>query len=285
MREMAGMCGAPGRGFALDHLTVVDATPPALVELAANHGYTGVCAFLHGMDVLPHMPAFDLVADTAMRRDLRRALSRTGTRLELAYPFTLSRATDMAAMQQTLDCAADLGANCVNLLSYDRDPGQRIDRFGTFCDLAGTRGLKVALEFFPRSAVPSLADGLMLVGAIDRPGQVGVNVDLLHLVRSDGRIGDLASAPAGHILYAQLCDGPAACPDIDRDHEASAQRRLIGEGVFDVAAFVGTLPPDCPVSLEIPRDAAIAAGQSPAARALAAIDSARAALPCDHSRG
>lgn len=243
--------------LALDHITAVDAGPMELVTAAAEAGCAGICLFMEPMAVLPHMPAFDLYGDAGQRRALRAHLQASGVALDLVYPFTLAGRTDVANLEPALACAAELGAGLVNALIYDRDAGRRLDKLGAFGDLAEKHGLGVALEFYPVSQTRSLAEALELVTALGRAGRVGVNVDLLHLMRSGGSIAELAAAPAEMILYAQIADGPEKCVTETLDEEASTARMLAGEGVFDVAGFVKALPDACPISVEIPRNAVI----------------------------
>ncbi|WP_353227289.1 TIM barrel protein [Novosphingobium sp.] len=264
------------RRLSLDHLTVVDAGPVHLVELARASGCDGVCLFLAPMDVLPLMPRFDLYGDRRQRTALQQALAAHGVALDLVYPFTLTGRTDLASFATAMDCAAELGAGALNLLVYERDPARRVDRVGGFADMARGFGLNVAVEFYPPSQIGSLGAALDLVAQVGRPGTVGINVDLLHLMRSGGTIAELATAPAGTILYAQIADGPALAP-VDAAHEASSQRLLAGKGAFDIAGFVQALPPGCPVSVEIPRDHLVAA-MSPIDRATQAVASVRAMI-------
>jgi len=262
--------------LALDHITAVDTTPLQLAQAAHDAGCAAVCLFMEAMEVLPAMPRFALYGDVAAQRDLRRQMDDLGVALDVAYPFTLAGRTDIAGFAPAMECAARLGAGLLNVLAYDRDPARRVDTFGRFCDMAATFGHKVGLEFYPPSQIPSLAAALDLVAVIDRPGQVGVNADLLHLMRSGGTIAELAAAPAGTILYGQLADGPAQAP-ADPDREASSARMLAGEGVFDLAGFVRALPAGCRVSVEIPRDAAIDS-ETVAERVGRAVDGVRKAL-------
>lgn len=266
----------PMKRLALDHITVVEADPAALARIARATGCDGICLFLHAMEVLPQMPAFDLRSDPAARRDVARVMEDLGVGLDVAYPFTLSGRTDIADFAGAMDCAAELGAGMLNVLLYDRDPARRADVFGQFCEMARAFGHKVAVEFYPPSRVPSLAAALELVRAVGKPGDVGINVDLLHLMRSGGTIRELAAVPADFVLYGQVADGPAQAP-ADPEREASSARLLCGEGDFDVAAFVKALPVDCPVSIEIPRDAAIGTETS-MVRASRAVESLRTAL-------
>lgn len=262
--------------LALDHITAIDTTPVQLAQTARAAGCDGMCLFMEPMDVLPLMPKFDIYGDLAARAEVRAAMDDLGVVLDLAYPFTLAGRTDVSAFATAMDCAAELGAGLLNALLYDRDPARRLDTFGRFCDMAQGFGLKVAVEFYPPSQIPSLAAALDLVGHVGRPGMVGINVDLLHLMRSGGSIAELAAAPAGYVLYGQVADGAAEAPD-NAEVEASSERQLCGEGAFDVAGFVRALPQGFPVSVEIPRNHAVGC-ETTAMRARRAVDSARAAI-------
>lgn len=260
------------RALVLDHLTVVDADPVDLVRLARGQGCSGVGLFLASMPVLPLMPVFDCLADTALQRLLRAALMDEGVALDLVYPFTLTGRSVAPDFVPALDCAAELGARRVNALVYDRDPARRADQFLAFCDLAHARGLGVVVEFYPPSRIADLPAALDLVLGVGRPGEVGVNVDLLHLMRSGGSPADLAQAAAGLVLFAQVADGPIVAPE-DPAVEASSRRLLPGEGAFDCAGFVRALPADCPLAIEAPRDADVPniPAATRAARAVAAL--------------
>ena len=262
--------------LALDHITAIDTTPVQLAQTARAAGCDGMCLFMEPMDVLPLMPKFDIYGDLAARAEVRAAMDDLGVVLDLAYPFTLAGRTDVSAFATAMDCAAELGAGLLNALLYDRDPARRLDTFGRFCDMAQGFGLKVAVEFYPPSQIPSLAAALDLVGHVGRPGMVGINVDLLHLMRSGGSIAELAAAPTGYVLYGQVADGAAEAPD-NAEVEASSERQLCGEGTFDVAGFVRAWPQSCPVSVEIPRNHAVGC-ETTAMRARGAVDSARAAI-------
>lgn len=269
-----------GAGYVLDHLTVVDATPTELVEVAETTGFSAVCLFMESMAALPQMPQFSLYDSALSQRELRKQLNGSGVGLSVVYPFTLSRRSELDHFKRGLECAAFLGARFANALVYDREPERRLEQFSSFCALADEFGLGVVLEFFPGSAVRSLAEGLELATSVHRPDDVGLNVDLLHLMRSGGSVQELCAAPSDYILFGQLCDGLLECDLAARDHEASMQRLLPGRGEFDVKGFCDALPTHCPVSLEIPQESSIRAGASPHSRARAALDAALGALEC-----
>jgi sugar phosphate isomerase/epimerase len=263
-------------GLALDHLTVTDTTPSQLVEAAAAAGARAVSLFMEPMAVLPRMPPFDLYGGPELR-ETRARLDGLGIAVDLVYPFTLAGRTEVANFRRALEAGAALGAMAANALLYDRDPARRFDRFAEFCALAAEYGLGVAAEFFPASQLKTLAEALDLTGRVGLPG-VGVNLDLLHLVRSGGSFAEVAAAPPERLVYAQLCDAPADCEPERRDFEASCQRLYPGEGAFDVAGFAAALPPSTRVSVETPRDDLIAAGVSYTERARRALSTARAVI-------
>jgi len=260
--------------LALDHLTVTDTTPIDLVRAAAASHCEGFCLFMQSLEVLPRMPVFNLIDSPTEQRDLKAVMQAASVRLDVAYPFTLAGRTDIKSFQAGLECAAFLEAEFVNTLVYDRNDARREDNFLIFIEMARQNGLKVVVEFFPGSQIMSLADALALVSLADRPHEVGVNVDLLHLMRSGGTLDDLKAAPEAFILYAQICDAPFE-PHLSREVEASAQRCLIGEGDFDVAGFMAALPSHCKMSVEIPQEDAILGGQSATQRAQQAVKSVK----------
>ena len=262
--------------LALDHITAIDTTPVQLTEAARAAGCDGMCLFMEPMDVLPLMPKFEIYDDLAARRDLKARMHDLGVVLDLAYPFTLAGRTEVAGFAKALECAADLGAGLVNVLIYDRDPARRQENFAAFCDLARGQDLRVALEFYPVSQVRSLAEALALVVSVGRPGEVGINADLLHLMRSGGTLEELAAAPSRTILYGQYADGPANRFEAELDFEASSDRLIPGQGSFDIAGFARALPPGCPVSIEVPRNAAVLAGVPVSERVNCAVSSLRA---------
>ncbi|TWB66082.1 sugar phosphate isomerase/epimerase [Nitrospirillum amazonense] len=280
MVRSVGPVGAGRRGaymhLLLDHLTVIDVPPWDLPDLAAATGCDGVCLFLHAMSVLPRMADYDLVTDAAARRRVRSRFQERGVRMDLAYPFTLHGRSVATDFRPALDAAADLGIRAVNVLLYDRDAGRRHDQFAAFCEEAAGRGLAVGVEFYPPSLVPDLPAAIAEVARIGRPGRVGITLDLLHLVRSGGDVAQVAALPAGSVLLAQLCDGPARVAPGAREAEAARERGLPGQGDFDVAGFLRALPPDVPVSVEVPQEEAILQGEAPLARALRAVSAARA---------
>lgn len=271
--------------LALDHLSVADTSPPQLIEVAAGGGAQAVCLFLESMAILPSMPEFSLVRDRGARRETLARMEALGVGVDLVYPFTLATRTDVEAFRPALEVAAELGARAANVLVYHRDAGPRAECFARFSALALEYGLQVAVEAYPLSRVRTLDDALALAAVAAAPGKVGLNVDLLHLVRSGADLAALRAAPPEAILYGQYSDAPASCDPADREHEATFQRFYPGEGGLDVEGFAMSLPPAVPTSVEVPREDLRLAGVSAAERARLALQSTRLALGAAAGRG
>ncbi|QKS01440.1 sugar phosphate isomerase/epimerase [Sphingomonas sp. CL5.1] len=271
------MRGGAVRPLSLDHITVVDATPSQLAGLAAETGCAGMCLFLHPMAVLPGMPDFALIGDTPERRATRDAMRAGGVALDLAYPFTLAGRTDVVVFEPVLETAAWLGGRLANVLCYDREPARRIGKLAALAELAGGYGIGLAVEFYPPSQVRSLHEALALIEATGRD-DIGVTLDLLHLHRAGEMPGALPLLADPRIRIAQVSDGPLAIAPDRIEWEAGSERLLPGEGAFDIDGFVAALAPECPVSVEVPRQSALDAGRSMLDRARRAVEATRAAL-------
>lgn len=261
--------------LSLDHITVTDTTPARLAEIAAETGCAGICPFLHSMAVLPAMPTYDLVRDPAARRETRAALAANGVGVDLVYPFTMAGRTIVADFAPVLEAGAELGAPLANVLCYDRDPGRRTEKLAQLAEIAASFGMGLSIEFYPPSQVRTLAEALV---EIERTGRadIGVTLDLLHVVRGNEVQASMALLDDPRIRIAQLSDGPADMPAERIEWEAGIQRLLPGEGSFDLTGFVRALNTHVPVSVEVPQQAAIDSGVSALDRARRAVDAARA---------
>lgn len=257
--------------LSLDHITVTDTTPAQLAELAAATGCSGICPFLHSMEVLPAMPDYDLVRDPAARRATRAALAATGMAIDLIYPFTMAGRTVVADFAPALEAGADLGATLANVLCYDRDPARRTEKLAELADLAASFGIGLAIEFYPPAQVRTLAEAL---AEIDRAGRanIGVTADLLHIVRGGDWDQSLALLSDPRVRIGQIADGPADMAADRIEWEAGIQRLLPGEGAFDIPAFLAALNPGVPISVEVPQQSALDSGVSSLERARAAVD-------------
>ena len=108
----------------------------------------------------------------------------------------------------------------------------------------------------PWTGVPDLTTARRVVEAANQPNG-GVLVDALHFARSGSTFEQLAQVPRQYLHYAQICDGPAAAPATTEGliHAARCERLLPGDGGLPLVELWAKLPPDLPVSVEIPNHA------------------------------
>ena len=130
------------------------------------------------------------------------------------------------------------------------------DAFATLCDRAAEHGLLVHVEFLPWSKIPDLATAVAIARGADRPNG-GITVDAWHLARSGGHVDELRAVSGDLVLGVQLDDGPAE-PEDDLMDATLHERRLPGNGDFDLARFVealDTIGANAPYGVEVFSDA------------------------------
>jgi sugar phosphate isomerase/epimerase len=128
--------------------------------------------------------------------------------------------------------------------------------------LAAKSGLKLTVEFTPRTAIKSLEQALEFVRA---SGASGVTVDALHFFRTGGDLMLLRNS-AALLCRAQICDGPMHISATDAAHEAIYERAAPGCGEFPLIDFVSALPPDLVLGIECPSIRQMNEGQPPSQR-------------------
>ena len=80
------------------------------------------------------------------------------------------------------------------------------------------------------------------------------------------------------VAIAQISDGPKTIDPDKIEHEAGIERLLPGQGMFDISAFLNALNPSTPISVEIPQQNNIDAGQPPQIRANNAVNAAKTVM-------
>src|SRR3954453_10050337 len=259
--------------FSLAALTVLELSPPALIDVAAACGYQQV-----GLRLLPAMPggvAYPLMEDQAGLKETLARLDATGITVADLEVVALRPETEIAAFSAFFETGARLGARHILVAAYDPDLGRFADRYAKFCEAAAPYGLTADLEFMPWTFVPDLATANQIVAEVGQEN-AGVLVDALHFDRSKSLIGDLARIPTQRLHYWQLCDGPAERPATTEAmmHAARYERLFPGEGGIDLAALTRAMPENIVVSIEVP-SAELAKTVDAKSRAQRALDAAR----------
>lgn len=239
------------RTISLAALTVLELSQLDRARCAARAGYSHV-----GLRLLPATPQEaheDLVHDRAHRRALARCLADHGLKVLDAEIFRLYPDSDLAGAEPAIEAAAELGATELLVAAHDPDEARLTAHFGAFCDLAARHGLNASLEFMPWTEARDLAQAARIVQGCAR-ANAGVLVDAFHLSRSRSPLSAVAELPPGRLRYLQLCDAPAALPPtMDAViAEARGERLFPGDGGLPLRALLRAVPPDLPLSIEVP---------------------------------
>ena len=235
-------------------LTVLELTPPEMVSCAADAGYDCV-----GLRLIPATPTeiqHAIVGDTPLLRETLRRIADTGMTVLDVEIFRLQPDTDVSDYRAALETAARLGAREALVAGNDPDFARLVERFGAFCELAAQFGIAGNLEPMPWTDVKTFAQGVRVVQAAGRPN-AGVLIDPLHFDRAGCRAEEIAAAPSELLRYMQVCDAPPERPtDVQTLlFQARAERLMPGDGGLDLAGMLARVPPDLPLSVEIPMHA------------------------------
>ena len=246
------MTSVPHRELSLAHLTVLDATPPELVSVAAAAGFRRVGIRLTATPSVG-VPPYDMLGDTPVLRETLRRLADTGVSVLDVEFLRFEPENPIGIPEGFLEAGARLGAKYVLVMSAEPEEARTLDRFGELCDRAAQYDLHVCLEFAIYTGVRTLAHAARMVRQADR-SNASVLVDALHFSRSGGTPGDIARVDPSLFRYAQICDAapgmPTEAPELIR--EARTGRLLPGEGVLPLADLVRALPASTTLSVEAP---------------------------------
>jgi sugar phosphate isomerase/epimerase len=239
------------RALSLSALTVLELSPPQMVECAAQAGYDFV-----GLRLLPatdHEVRHDIVGDTPLKRETLARLRDTGIKVLDVEILRLKPDTDVSAFLPMLDTAAELGARYVLVAGNDPDEARTAERLAQLCDLAAPLGLSPSLEPMPWTDVKDITQGARIVKAAARRN-TGLIIDPLHFDRAASSTDALRALPREYFGYVQFCDAPAERPaDLDTLlYQARCERMIPGEGGLDLAGILRALPGHLPVSIEVP---------------------------------
>ena len=265
------------RVFSLAALTVLELSPPDMVEAAARAGYSHV-----GLRLVPATEQeqhFPLVADGDLRRQTQARLRDTGIKVLDLEILRLKADTRVASFEPILAVGAELGGTELLVAGNDPDEARLTERFAALCDLAAGYGIYPHLEFMPWTDVRDLRQAMRVVANAER-GNGCVLVDAFHFNRSSCSLHDLAQLAPQRMRYAQLCDVAGPVPaDMDEIlRQARNERRFPGEGDADLVGLLRGLPPNVALSLEIPTRQLLAQGISGEQRARMALEKAMAVL-------
>ncbi len=240
------------RELSLAHLSVLDATPPELVTVAAAAGFRKIGIRLSATPSVG-VPPYDMLGDTPVMRETLARLADTSVSVLDVEFLRFEPQEPQGIPQGFLEAGARLGAQYVLVMSTEPLEARTLERFCDLCERAQTYDLHVCLEFAIYTGVKTLADAARLV---QKSGcsNASVLVDALHFSRSGGWPSDIAGVDTSLFKYAQICDAGAAIPSVASDliSEARTGRMLPGEGALPLRDLVAALPAAIPLAVEAP---------------------------------
>jgi sugar phosphate isomerase/epimerase len=232
-------------------LTVLELAPPDMISCAAGAGFDAI-----GLRLLPATAEevqHAMVGDTPMVRETAKRIADTGLNVLDIEIFRLKPETIVAHYRAALETGARLGATEALVAGNDPDEARLIERFAAFCDLAGEYGMAGNIEPMPWTDVKTFLHGARVVAAAGRDNG-GVLIDPIHFDRGGSEVSEIPTIPRTRLRYMQLCDAPAARPHDTETllFQARAERLMPGDGGLDLRGMLRAMPPDIPLSLEIP---------------------------------
>lgn len=235
--------------LALEPLTFADLAGRALLELAHAAGFEYASLNL----LLMRSGAYDpLVSDSGLRRETVAWLRETGLGVQTVEVFNLTPDSDPRTYGPVIEAAQELGAHTATCVLFENsDKAGAAVKFRELCRMAEGTRIRVNLEFFKAcKSITTLQDALDFLDLAGCP-EAGLVIDTLHVMRTAGSFDILDSLDPALVGSAQINDGPLDYPG-DKLFEAGADRLVPGEGAFNLRQFVGWLPRDIALGVEVP---------------------------------
>ncbi|MEZ5534586.1 MAG: TIM barrel protein [Thiolinea sp.] len=239
--------------FSLSYLTVLDATPPEAVRIAAECSYDFV-----GFRITPagSEPPFPLLTDKALLRETKAALADTGVQVADVEIVRINEQFDAQSTLPFLERCAELGAKHILVAGDDADLQRTAGNFAEFCELAAQFRLTADLEPMPWTGVKNVRDALQVLELAGHDNGY-ILLDALHIDRSDSTLEEVAAIDPARINYVQFCDGKhqASYTTEEMIFTARDERLLPGMGDIDLAGFLRAIPQGKVLAVEVPRKA------------------------------
>lgn len=255
------MKAAPEVG--VDHLTMLDVSPPELVTIAGEAGFDAVS--LRVAVSTPGEEPWHMAPGSPMLEETVRRLDDTGLGVLAVEVFRIGPGARPGEYESAFESGARLGARYVTVNSDDPDIERAAETFAALTAAARPYGLRALIEPIVYTKVPNLDEAVHIA---EGSGGGGVLLDSLHFQRYGGSLEQLRSLDPDLLSYVQLCDAPLDPPSglprpgrmprgqstdgTDLQLESRAMRMLPGDGELPLAEFLVAIPAEIPVSVEAP---------------------------------
>ena len=245
--------------FSLAYLTIPGTPPVEQIRIAKECGYDFVSLRTIPMH-LPGEPEFLLHVDSELFLAVKRALQEYDMKLMDIELARIRPDLDINEYEPAFEKAAELGATDVLGSVWTRNRSYYTDQVARVAEMAKEYGLCYNVEFLPWAGVRNLQEDITLVDAVGADN-LFVMVDTLHAGRAGVTAAELARTDPNYFRFIHLCDGPGGsdgdpvlCDIRDEKmlHTAREARLYPGFGVMDIAGMIKAMPPDLPLSIELP---------------------------------
>jgi len=245
--------------YSLSHLTLIGATAPELIYIAARAGYDAVSPRFIKMNVPGEFPESPI--NPSQVQATKTALASTGLRVLDIELARITEDCDPRNFERALELGGELGASRMIMSAWTKARDDRnfiVDVYAETCDIAAPYGLSVDLEFPSFSRLRTLDEALDIVRAADQPNS-GILVDTLYLHLSRVDLGELLHVPPNLLHFLHISD---CLPGIADTREGMIQlardaRLYPGEGWIDFAGIIERIPP-VDYSIELPNQSRVA---------------------------
>src|SRR5262245_13629696 len=167
--------------LSLAQLTINDACGPALIEAAAAAGFDAVgLRVISPAGVVQHPT---IAGNEALLREVERSLAATGVSVLDVNSFWITPSTTADDFKPVIEAAVRLRAPHILVVIDDRDHQRARATFAACGAAAAAEGTRIAFEFQPYGAVPSLGAALDIVRGAGL-SNIGIVLDTLHFCRS-----------------------------------------------------------------------------------------------------
>ena len=184
-------------------------------------------------------------------REVKRRIDDTGVEAVDMEVIRLGRSIDTG--KALIEAACEVGAKNILVVSSLHSSKETAEQLSHLCSLAKAGDLTICLEFMKFTSVKSLSDALDVVKLVDAPN-VGILLDLLHVVRSGTTFKEIKACDPNLFPYAQWCDGtaqPVGWSDSELITDALDDRLIPSQGKLDALTFESLFDTGIPFSIEV----------------------------------
>ena len=252
----------PRTKVGIGHFTMLGIAPPELVTNAADAGFDFVG--VRAATAAPEEEPWPMAPGSPMFRETMTRLEDRGLEVYDVEIIRLTPATRPSDATPLLESGAGLGARFLNVFGDDPDLERAHDTLAELVEIAEPFGIRPLVEGTSYTGIQRIQD----VATVSTGTGGGVIIDPLHLHRTGGTAQDVRELDRSLLGYYQLCDAPLETPtslplppSLPRNQplptsqpqiEARAARLLPGDGELPLVDIVSALPPELPVSAEVP---------------------------------